>query len=212
MRIENPKLLKTFRTPGRCENCGRFCQVREPAHLWAKGFGGGGWIDLRINLISLGSSRHSFCACHSISHNDGGVLNATFLGLIAWRERTTEDSIIEVMHLCRRLVKPTQMELHKAVGELAESPRLLAVKEFTEAGLWEKPKVELTPKQKAVVDFIREFRRMKGYPPTFRDIADGLGLRYHSSAQKYIRTLSEKGALTFNSHTSRSIVLCEDQA
>jgi hypothetical protein len=75
MKILNAKLLKEFRQPGYCELCHLYVKVREPHHLRAKGMGGNGAIEIRINLIALGGSYKLFdgrrrfsCQCHHDIH------------------------------------------------------------------------------------------------------------------------------------------------
>jgi hypothetical protein len=38
--------------------------MREPHHVFAKGMGGGGRLDIRWNLVALGSSVLLDCRCH----------------------------------------------------------------------------------------------------------------------------------------------------
>src|ERR1043166_7022540 len=56
MLLPNDKLLASFRTPGKCELCNRWASIKEPHHLRTVGACGGP-IDIRINLISCGSSK-----------------------------------------------------------------------------------------------------------------------------------------------------------
>lgn len=63
--IINEYLLDEFRTPGKCEYCGKWCKVREPHHLCSKGSGGWSRFDVRYLLISLGSTPHFECQCHT---------------------------------------------------------------------------------------------------------------------------------------------------
>ena len=74
MRIPYPDLLKLFRTEGECEVCERPCLVREPHHIRARGVGDVHRLDIRINLIALGSSRPGLgCDCHERVHTWPGV-------------------------------------------------------------------------------------------------------------------------------------------
>lgn len=53
----------------------------------------------------------------------------------------------------------------------------------------------LTPKQKEVLDFIVSFINDQGYPPSFREIASGLGLASPSTVHVHIQSLRERGFL-----------------
>ena len=139
MMIRNKRLLKTFRVAGLCESCQRYCKVREPHHLRAKGMGGNGVLDLRINLISLGGSvllpdgRRLFgCACHHDVHT-GKIAAERILRVVALREKVHVEEIIEVMDFLRRLVKPTEAQLRVALTELSPAAKQLALRELTEA-------------------------------------------------------------------------------
>lgn len=103
MRIEDPKLLAEFRGPGLCEFCGLPCRNREAAHVLAKGMDAGKQLDIRENLISLGGPFD--CACHQKSHNGGQPKREQLLSVIAWREGTTADRILEFLYQVRRLDK-----------------------------------------------------------------------------------------------------------
>ena len=54
---------------------------------------------------------------------------------------------------------------------------------------------DLSPNQRRVLDFLREYLAEHGQAPSLREIAEGLGLRSHSSAQDYVEALVRKGAL-----------------
>lgn len=51
----------------------------------------------------------------------------------------------------------------------------------------------LTPKQIAVLDFIRHFFAEQGYAPTIAEICEGLGLASTATVHKHLKTLVEKG-------------------
>lgn len=56
----------------------------------------------------------------------------------------------------------------------------------------------ITPKQKEVLDFIITFINDRGYPPSYREIADGLGLASPSTVHVHIQALRERGFLRAN--------------
>uniref|UniRef100_A0A7V4E4Z3 LexA repressor n=1 Tax=candidate division WOR-3 bacterium TaxID=2052148 RepID=A0A7V4E4Z3_UNCW3 len=67
----------------------------------------------------------------------------------------------------------------------------------------------LTRKQKAVLDFIQQFILTHGYPPTIREIAEGLNLGLNSiySIQRHLKVLEDKGFIRRNSRKPRGIEL-----
>lgn len=81
MKMVSEKTLKSFRTPGSCEWCHRFCpDGRDPHHYWLKrGMGGGFRLDVRINLISL-------CRFCHIAAEWGGISKRALLRIVSRRE------------------------------------------------------------------------------------------------------------------------------
>jgi repressor LexA len=63
----------------------------------------------------------------------------------------------------------------------------------------------MTPKQKLVFDFINVYIQMKGYPPSFMNIAEGLNLKSKSNIHRFVHELEKKGLLKVVPHTVRSI-------
>lgn len=123
MIIIDLPLLATFRVPGSCEYCGRKCEVREAAHLWAKGAGGGGRLDLRVNLAGLGGP--FLCACHHRLHQ-GELEPFPLLANVADREGVTVHEIADAIAEFRRLDKVATIPPHLArfVGPTAQiNPR-----------------------------------------------------------------------------------------
>ena len=102
MKIERPDLLREFRGPGRCELCDAMCSIREAAHIFSKG---AGQLDVRINLLALGSTTNFKCDCHSRSHYGDGATRQQMLQIVARREMCDPDDIQAVIYLLRRLPK-----------------------------------------------------------------------------------------------------------
>lgn len=67
----------------------------------------------------------------------------------------------------------------------------------------------LTTKQQKVLEFIQNYILTRGYPPTIREIADGLNFKKSSiySVQRILKILEQKGFLKRNSHRPRGIEL-----
>lgn len=64
---------------------------------------------------------------------------------------------------------------------------------------------QLTAKEKELYEFIIEFSNTYSYPPTVRDIQQGLNIKSTSTVHSYIERLKEKGYLNHSDRKSRSI-------
>lgn len=94
MKVVNDDLLAEFRARGVCELC-ELWRPTSPHHVFARGMGGGGRLDIRVNLIAL-------CwLCHGAVHS-GAVDRDTVLRVVAARERTRPGAIIALIHKLRR--------------------------------------------------------------------------------------------------------------
>jgi repressor LexA len=69
-------------------------------------------------------------------------------------------------------------------------------------------KTFLTPKQKKVLDFIRQ-RIGEGLPPTIREIGEGLGFKSTGTVRDYLKVLMQKGLVKKMDNKSRGIELTE---
>jgi repressor LexA len=65
--------------------------------------------------------------------------------------------------------------------------------------------MNLTRRQKDVLDFIRSYRESHGISPTQREIRENFGLSSFGTVQKHLKRLEEKGALARQSNRSRGI-------
>jgi hypothetical protein len=91
--------------PGKCAYCERYCRIREAAHIFARGIGSGGRLDIPINLVSLGSTPNFACSCHTMSHNGKQPMRADLLVIVADRERCTVADIVDAVNFLRRASK-----------------------------------------------------------------------------------------------------------
>jgi repressor LexA len=66
-------------------------------------------------------------------------------------------------------------------------------------------KEELTPTQEKVFEFLKDFLREKGFPPTLREIASHFGLRGPKAPQKTLNILERKGYIRKVPGGSRAI-------
>jgi repressor LexA len=70
----------------------------------------------------------------------------------------------------------------------------------------------LTKKQKEVLDYIESFIQDQGYTPSYREIAEGLGLSSPSTVHRHVQALCEKGVInTGEDGCARSIELVEPE-
>ncbi|MDD5567502.1 MAG: winged helix-turn-helix transcriptional regulator, partial [Patescibacteria group bacterium] len=63
----------------------------------------------------------------------------------------------------------------------------------------------LTKKQKEILDFVIEFIKVSGYSPSYREIADHLGLSSPATIHEHIRGLEDKGYLKAQEGRARSL-------
>ena len=98
MKLIDEALLAEFRTPGRCEFCRKWCEVREPAHIFSRG---AGRVDIKENLVSLGSTPNFSCECHYKNHFGGVPTREMLLVVAAAREGTKPDKIRELVYRIR---------------------------------------------------------------------------------------------------------------
>jgi repressor LexA len=65
----------------------------------------------------------------------------------------------------------------------------------------------LTPRQKAVLDFIEGFVRAEGYPPSLREICARFGIKGPNNARKHLDAIERKGFIRRRPGLSRGIEL-----
>ena len=68
-----------------------------------------------------------------------------------------------------------------------------------------------TQKQKNVLDFIIQFKTDKGYPPTNREIMDGLGFKSTSTVFNHLDHLEEQGFIRRDSTKPRAIEIIDQE-
>ncbi|GAB2454678.1 transcriptional repressor LexA [Xylanimonas ulmi] len=83
----------------------------------------------------------------------------------------------------------------------ADAPGLATVSALPEAG----PQPGLTPRQRRVLDTIRESVETRGYPPTMREIGEAVGLASPSSVKHQLTTLERKGYLRRDPNRPRAM-------
>jgi len=65
----------------------------------------------------------------------------------------------------------------------------------------------VTERQRAVLEFIQTYIKMKGFAPSMQDIASGMGLKSRSNIHRIIPSLEEKGLLVTTPHKVRTMKL-----
>lgn len=65
----------------------------------------------------------------------------------------------------------------------------------------------MTERQRAVLEFIQTYIKMKGFAPSMQDIATGMGLKSRSNIHRIIHTLEEAGLLVTTPHKVRTMKL-----
>jgi repressor LexA len=71
--------------------------------------------------------------------------------------------------------------------------------------------MNLTKRQKEILDFIRSYREEEGISPTQREIREKFGLSSFGTVQKHLKRLEEKGALSRQWNRSRGISPADEQ-
>src|SRR3546814_461518 len=70
---------------------------------------------------------------------------------------------------------------------------------------------DLTHRQQAILDFVRERIAVDGLPPTWAEIAGAFGFRQTRAAQKHLQAIAAKGYLTLLPGKARGIRLADGQ-
>lgn len=69
----------------------------------------------------------------------------------------------------------------------------------------------LTNRQKEILEFIAEFIRQNGYPPTVREIGEACRLRSPRSVSQHLNSLEKKGCIRRKRDKSRAIELTDSK-
>ena len=64
---------------------------------------------------------------------------------------------------------------------------------------------ELTEKQQAVLDFIKEYLKVNGRPPSYQDICDYFDWSSPNAAAAHVKFLEKKGAIEVDRGITRGI-------
>ncbi|MBA9004350.1 repressor LexA [Actinomadura cellulosilytica] len=94
---------------------------------------------------------------------------------------------------CRQAVTPGAQEAVRAMSKVREMPD----GPMDESGL--------TPRQRMVLEVIRDSVQRRGYPPSMREIGEAVGLTSTSSVSHQLRTLQRKGFLRRDPNRPRAV-------
>ena len=67
--------------------------------------------------------------------------------------------------------------------------------------------IELTKRQQEILDFIKKFIIKHGFPPTIREIGEGLGVSSPATIHAHLENLENKGVIKRNDTKNRAIEL-----
>jgi hypothetical protein len=128
MKVVNPSLIASYRTPGPCRYCGKVVRMRCAAHIFSRG---AGQVDIPCNLVSLGMDAVTDCDCHARSHGGNEPTTDELLAVSAADHGCLQGDIEELVWLIRRLDKTcSEAGYLRAVKELNFSARRLAMREY----------------------------------------------------------------------------------
>jgi repressor LexA len=71
--------------------------------------------------------------------------------------------------------------------------------------------MELTDRQRQVLEHIRETVAIRGYPPSVREIGEAVGLNSPSTVHSHLNSLVEAGAIRRDPSKPRAIMVVDDQ-
>ncbi len=67
----------------------------------------------------------------------------------------------------------------------------------------------ITDRQALVLEFIHAYIKLKGYPPSYNNIAQGMKLKSRSNVHRIVHTLRQKGYLRIQPHKFRSLKVAD---
>lgn len=69
-------------------------------------------------------------------------------------------------------------------------------------------KKEISPRQEEILFFIQDYYKKNGYPPTVREIGEGVGLLSSCTVHYHLEKLEEKGIIRKSPSKARAIEIC----
>ena len=117
MTIPDESALAAMRGAGPCEWCGRWCDLREAAHVFARGRGDANRLDISLNLVALGRGAWfdgwERCGCHRSHHAGHEPTKLDLLTVACARENVLQRDALAVIYLLLRLprdARPWQVD------------------------------------------------------------------------------------------------------
>ena len=74
----------------------------------------------------------------------------------------------------------------------------------------DKKNIELTTRQQEALDFLKKYMALHGYPPSVREVCNGLGLNSPATGHVHLKKLEEAGLIKMTSNKFRTIELLVD--
>jgi len=69
----------------------------------------------------------------------------------------------------------------------------------------------LNPRQREILEFLREHKRTHAYPPTVREIGQAVGLSSSSTVQNHLNALEQKGFIRRDPTKSRTVEVVDEE-
>lgn len=69
---------------------------------------------------------------------------------------------------------------------------------------------DLTAKQNNIIEAIKDITLAKGYPPTFRELGEEVGLKSSSTVMGYLVRLKAKGVVDWEEGKTRTLRIMEN--
>ncbi len=68
----------------------------------------------------------------------------------------------------------------------------------------------MTPKQRQLLDFVKQYQHERGYSPTQLEMAQAIGAKTHSKVGEMLASLKDEGQITYTPGKGRSIRVLEN--
>ncbi|MFB3787750.1 MAG: transcriptional repressor LexA [bacterium] len=70
--------------------------------------------------------------------------------------------------------------------------------------------MDLSPRQRAILDYLEKYKEERGYPPTLREICKKFGISSTNGARYHLQRLMKLGYLEIDPHKSRGVKQVKD--
>lgn len=62
----------------------------------------------------------------------------------------------------------------------------------------------------ALIGYIHQYTADMGYPPTYREMSDAIGVSSTETVYRYLKILRDQGAVTWQDHKPRTVKVIND--